>query len=114
MAHSLENSPSPGPKSGMLALAARLFWLVFGNAALFFLAVFIAKTGKLSLYDLAYWAVAAALVVVRLVDVTLLDGRTAEGEEATPAHWRRYAVIVSIVSLVLWILAYQATPFVPK
>jgi hypothetical protein len=98
----------------MLALAARLFWLVFGNAALLFLAIYIARAEKFSLYDFAFWGVAASLVVVRLIDITLLGGRTAEGESATLSHWRRYVVIVLISSLLLWILAYQASPFIPK
>ena len=114
MSNSIGNTPTQKPEGSMLALAARLFWLAFGNAALFFLAIYIARAEKFSRYDLAYWGVAAALVIVRLIDITRLGGMTVDGERATLAHWRRYAVIVLLSALLLWILAYQAGPFIPK
>jgi hypothetical protein len=86
-----KSDPEEAPaSSGAVGAAARLHWMLVGNAALGFLAVFIAQTsGGLSWFDLAYWMVFASLVAVRYADVTLLGGSTADGLPATRSHWLR-------------------------
>ena len=49
---------------------------------------------------------AAALPIVRYMDIRLFDGATADNQPATMSHWRRYTVTVLAVSLVLWVGAH--------
>ncbi len=91
---------------GCLALVARMFWMAFGNAALVLLAVMILQRNAFSRLDLAFWALAAALIVIRYLDITRLNGLTANGEPASLAHWRRYAALVLVVSTAIWLLAH--------
>lgn len=99
---------TPSPRDTMSGCLVRLAWMLFGNVALFISAAFIAQhTASLfSLADLVFWTVAAALLVVRRLDIERFGGQTAMGEPATMAHWRRYAVRLLAVSLVAWALAH--------
>jgi hypothetical protein len=89
---------------------ARIFWVVVGNGALVIVALMIAEGAwwPPTWRDAAYWAVVAALAVVRLVDIRWLDGRTAEGGPATAADLRRYVVGLLAVAAGLWVLAHLA------
>jgi hypothetical protein len=78
--------------------------MFFGNAALAFVVVWIAleSRGSLSVRDITFAAVLAALVLARYVDIVKYRGATAEGAPATMEHFRRYAVRVIAVSLATW------------
>jgi hypothetical protein len=86
----------------------RLFWMGIGNVALALCAVAILchRGDFLSAADIVYWSLVAALIVVRFVDIRKFGGRTAAGEPASAAHWRRYLVFVIVGSLVLWATAH--------
>lgn len=86
----------------------RLFWMGIGNVALALCAVAILRHRGdfLSAADIVYWALVAALIVVRFVDIRKFGGRTAAGEPASAAHWRRYLVFVIVGSLALWAIAH--------
>jgi hypothetical protein len=56
--------------------------------------------------DAAYVAVIAGMLFLRYVDIRYLNGRTASGQAATMAHWRRYAVILTVIAAALWALAH--------
>ncbi len=102
-------SPSASPPHDSLSgCLVRLAWMFLGNGALFVLAVFIAQGPRaaISALDAAYWAVVAALIGLRYLDIKAFKGQTATSEPATMAHWRRYAVIVLAASLVGWGLAH--------
>ena len=106
----MTQSPQPtsaGQDSG-IGCVARFFWMAAGNAALAFLLIFIAQQQGLSLSwrDAAYWGVVAALLGVRMADIRWFDGRTTEGEPATMALWRKWALLVVVVCLVLWTIAH--------
>jgi hypothetical protein len=98
---------SAGQHSG-IGCVARFFWMAAGNAILAFLLIFIAQQqgATLSWRDAAYWGIVASLLGVRMVDIRWLDGRTTEGEPATMALWRRWAMLLAAISLVLWVLAH--------
>ena len=98
---------SAGQNSG-IGCAARFFWMAAGNAALAFLLIFIAQQQGLALSwrDAAYWMVVTALLATRLADIRWFDGRTTEGEPATMALWRRWAMLLTAISLTLWALAH--------
>ena len=103
-----EATPPRQEPAGCLAAIARVFWLLVGNAILFFLAVYIGETGTMSALDIAFWAVVAALGVVRYVDITRLNGLTTDGEPASLRHWRRYVVALVLGSAALWGSAHTA------
>lgn len=90
---------------GALGVAARVFWMAFGNAGLFLLAVSIAQAGAVSYLDAAFWTLAAALLLVRYVDIARLSGLTADGKPASLRHWRQYAI--GLLGAILWALAHM-------
>ncbi len=88
----------------------RLFWMMVGNIALFLcgIAIYQNPTGYLSIADALYWALAGCLVAARFADVQYYEGTTAEGNPATLADWRRYALLVVIVAVIGWLVIHAA------
>lgn len=97
----------PSQLSGCLV---RLFWMGAGNLILALAVIAIAQNHfgsfVLTWIDGFFWLTAAALTIVRYVDIRLLDGATADNQPATMSHWRRYTVTVLAASLVLWVGAH--------
>jgi hypothetical protein len=91
-----------------VAFLVRLFWMFMGPAILFFCAtaIGIRKTASLGIVDAMFWLTAAALVLLRHIDIRRFDGQTCEGEPATMSHWRRYAVMLVGFSLLIWLIAH--------
>jgi hypothetical protein len=101
--------------SNAIGVAARLYWMLGGNAVLGFLAIFIAKAPSLfSWFDLAYWMVWASLVAVRYADVMFLRGTTGDGTPATLSHWRRYSVVLSLVCAAVWAAGHATGLFMGR
>lgn len=98
------------PATGCLL---RVFWIMVGNLALLFCAVYIAQnaTRLVGVADAVYWAIIGSLLAARYVDIRHFQGRTAEGEPASMAHWRRYAGLLVAVSAGLWLAAHLAAYF---
>ncbi len=96
----------PAAPTGAVGLAVRVFWMAFGNAGLLLLAVSIAQRGAVSRLDVGFWTLAAALLLVRYLDITRLSGLTADGKPASLGHWRRYAIGLLGASVILWALAH--------
>jgi hypothetical protein len=86
----------------------RLCWMLAGNAALFGMAAWVSQqqAGSVSLADAAYWGVVVLLIAIRYLDIARFHGMTVEGEPATLAHWRRYAIVLTVVALGGWLLAH--------
>jgi hypothetical protein len=99
--------PITKPLSGSGCLI-RLYWIFGGNLILFFLAIFIGDKHFPfpSLFDLAYWIIAATLVAVRYIDIRYMQGETAEGKPASMKDFRSYAIILIIVSFLMWALTF--------
>ena len=91
----------------------RLFWMMIGNLVLLFCAYFIAqhRSSLLSIADAFYWIVVGSLLAARYVDIRYLYGLTAEGDPASMADWRRYAVLVLIASTGLWLVVHAVAVF---
>ena len=89
---------------------ARIVWMIVGNLVLALALMRIAerREGFWRPADAVYWAVAVLLVLVRYVDVRFLEGETATGNRATMSHWRRYVLILAIVTLIGWGVAHAA------
>ena len=100
-----ELSEKPLGGSGCLF---RLYWLFGGNIILLFLIVFIVdKHFKFpSWHDLAYWITVITLLAVRYIDVRYMLGETAEGKPAYISDFRRYTLILLIVSSLAWALTF--------
>jgi len=88
----------------------RVFWMGLGNLALFFCAYFILdRPGPflaLSVLDIAYWAVAAALAVARYVDIRSFGGNTVFGAPASMSDYRRYLLVLIGASICIWAAAH--------
>ena len=103
-----EQSPAVSDQSAVGCLA-RIFWMVGGNMALLFGAMFIAQSpSALSIYDLGYWGVVLLLVATRYVDITRLGGTTTDLGPATLSHWRRYTLAVLGIWGAIWLTAHLA------
>ena len=91
---------------GCFGLVVRMIWLLAGNAVLFMLAILIFQKRAFSVLDAVFWAVVAALVALRYMDITRLKGLTSNSEPATLKHWRIYVVKLLLASIALWGLAH--------
>jgi hypothetical protein len=96
------------PKPSLIGVAARLYWMLVGNAILYLFAVAITQRGyeRGWVADAGFWAAVGSLVLVRYVDVALLGGATASGGPASRRDWHRYVARLLPVSFVLWIIAH--------
>ena len=92
----------------MLGLMAKLYWMLVGNAILFFLTIFILlNQGKIfNAADVIFWITVAVLVLSRYIDIKLLDSITATGQPAPMAHWRKYTIFLLICSTAVWVLSH--------
>jgi hypothetical protein len=102
---SKHTATEPAP-IGCFGLVVRMIWLLAGNAALFILAILIFQKRVFSILDAGFWAVVAALILLRYMDITRLKGLTADSEPATLKHWRSYVVKLLLASCALWALAH--------
>jgi hypothetical protein len=101
----LTSDPSSAGQNTGLGCLLRLGWLVFGHGLMgFCLFILFGATPEWawSKHDSVYWFAVALCLVVRYIDITRYDGRTGSGEPATLTDWRRYALILVAVALVLW------------
>lgn len=100
-----EEQKSQAEITGCMPLFLRLTWMALGNAALFLCAALVAKGTAPIAMDIIFFMVVIGLIVIRYVDITRFKGQTSEGKPATLAHWRRYTVLVAVISIGVWALA---------
>jgi hypothetical protein len=93
---------------GVLAILARLFWMFFGNFVLMVCAanIFMGESSSTRTSDIIFWCVVPAMIIVRFLDIKFLDGQTTTGEPATLSHWRKYAIVLAVISAVIWAVAH--------
>lgn len=103
MANEIQTPPTPA-----MGLLLRIYWLMFGNLFLVLGVVFIFKNKfhPLFLNDILYWCSAIGLILARYFDIRNFNGETGSCEPATMAHFKKYAVIVSAISVLAWIAAH--------
>jgi len=91
-------------QSGILAILARPFWMFLGNFAIMICAanILMGESGSTKASDIIFWGAVAAMIIVRFLDIKFLDGQTSTGGPATLAHWRKYAIVLIIISAILW------------
>ena len=98
------------PPAGCLL---RLFWMVVGNVILLFCAYGIIQhpSSLLGIADVFYWAIVGSLLAARYVDIRYFQGTTSDGDPASLADWRRYTVVVVLVTTGLWLVAHAIAHF---
>jgi hypothetical protein len=95
---------------GALAILARIFWMALGNFALMICAanILMSESSSTRISDVIFWSAAIAMIIVRFLDIKFFNGQTATGEPATLAHWRKYSILLAVVSTVIWAAAHAA------
>jgi hypothetical protein len=99
--HPSAETPSPSGTSLLL----RIFWMFIGNFVLIVSLLAIAmgeEEGFFSIADVVFWVAVPLIIAARYVDIARYGGTNADGEPATLAHWRRYAIGLAVLSVVLW------------
>lgn len=88
-----------------IGYVVRLYWMAFGNLALFYAALNVAASERVGTADAVYGGLVLALLLARWVDITKLNGMTIRVQPAQPAHLRRYAVGLFSFALIGWAAA---------
>ena len=104
-----ESPSSQSPEQvGCMGFILRSLWLMVGNVGLAVVALFIILNHPpiFSLYDLLFWAIVVLLIIVRYIDIAYFHGGDQYGDPATMKHWRKYAVLLPAISLVMWSLSH--------
>lgn len=86
----------------------RVFWMLLGNIILAMTAYNIAilhDSGFAVTASIVIWVTVAAMLGARYLDIKRFRGQTASGEPATMTNWRRYAIALVGIWLVVWIVA---------
>lgn len=98
----MSTTPTPG-----YAGFARIFWMFLGPMILAMIAFTIASEGGrwLTATDATFGAVLGGILLSRWAEFHAGDPKTAEGEPATPAHLRKYVLVVSILGVAAWAAA---------
>jgi hypothetical protein len=105
-AHTKGGSNHPPARNGLGALA-RVGWMVVGTVVILSLAMGIASRPAWSfgIRDILFWSAAFTTGLFRYIDVTRLEGQTANGDRATGADLRRYLVGLAATASALWVAA---------
>ena len=102
-------------QAGGLGCLIRLAWMLIGTIALMFSlrGVWISRHSGITWHDYIFWLVIVMMVALRYVDITWMGGQTVKGDPATRAHWRRFALILLLGGLVLWLVVHALTRLLP-
>lgn len=96
-----------------IGYVVRLYWMLFGNVALFFASLNVVASERLGRADVIYGALTLSLLLARWVDITKLNGMTTRAQPATRADLRRYAIGLLGCALLGWIIARLLSPLGP-
>lgn len=104
----MSNPSPPSPPVAPAGCLLRLVWTVAGNAAIYLALATIAatRTPLPSGLDGLVAVTWVLMLLARWFDITRCGGRTVNAEPATLAHWRRYALVLTGVTLTAWSLAH--------
>jgi hypothetical protein len=91
----------------MTALFGRVFWMMAGPLGLMLAIYFIVSsgTGWRTVADVVYFIILAGMILGRWAEFRGGKPTTSDGEPATPAHLRRYVLMVLIFGPLVWIAA---------
>lgn len=105
---STPNDQPTSKQSSALGILARFFWMFIGNFILFIsiICIFEYKIQLFHTMDAVFWITVAALVIVRYLDINLLDGLTATGLPASMANWIKYVTLLLVCSTAVWTVSH--------
>jgi hypothetical protein len=88
-------------------LVCRLFWFMGGPFLLLLLTYWIVVEGEgwATIIDLSFALVIAAMILARWAEFAGGNATDAYGVSLTGAKLKRYALVVAIVGLTLWLVA---------
>lgn len=91
----------------------RFLWMAAGNMVLAFSLVFIIQRHGFEMgpFDALFAFTVVVLVGARWLDIARLNGQTIDGQPATLAVWRRYALRLVVLAGVLWAVAKLVAGF---
>lgn len=111
MADDRKDRTAPHPEyQSMAGCLPRIFWMGLGNIGLAMAALVIYQSAGWSIADLVFWLIVGLLVGVRYVDIVRYKGTTVHGEPATTAHFKRYLLMLLVVSGAVWAVARALGP----
>jgi hypothetical protein len=76
-----------------------------GNLALILTAMLIYRGAGWPTADILFGIIVLLLIWARYLDIVRYQGTTADGEPASMAHLKRYALILVVVAAALWAVA---------
>lgn len=100
-----EQPTQAGEVTSLGTLFWRLTWFILGPVILLALAYAIATRGGgwLTVLDIAFVLVAAAVIGARWMELRTGTATTATGEPATPSQVRRYSQVMALVAAGVWV-----------
>ena len=100
--------PATNKQDSIAGLLARLFWMPIGSMvlAISMISILLHKGSMFQAVDWVFWITVATLILVRYLDIKFWGGQTAAGEPASIKHWRRYAIMLAIISAAIWSAAH--------
>lgn len=98
------------PDQPAIGYFVRLFWMAFGNVALFFAWINVAASNQMGTADAVYCGLTLALLLARWVDITKLNGMTIRTLPATGVHLRRYCFGLLGIAMTGWVFARWLSP----
>lgn len=92
----------------IFSLFVRVFWALIGNVILIFTAIVILRHKGEAFHtaDIVFWGIVTALALARYLDIKLWDKSDATGRPASTTLWRKYAIVLLICSIAIWILVH--------
>ena len=99
-----QTTAKPDLRSGCLSVLVRLAW-IFGGSLLLFFTFYVAQDKARGQADLFFWIFTIVLILVRFLDIKFFSAETMDNKPATLRHWRRYSILLLIVSTALYALA---------
>lgn len=110
----MKNDPTPNspasdetgePHASSAGCLFRLGWLVIGPLCMVGYLMHLGRHDPplVSLVSLGFWALVAAIIVVRYVDLRQYDGATTDGTRATMKDFRAYVVRLLAAGGVAWV-----------
>ena len=100
--------PATSKQDSIAGLLARMFWMPIGSMvlAISMISIFLHKGRMFHAADWVFWITIAALILVRYLDIKFWGGLTAAAQPASMNHWRRYAIVLAVISAAIWSAAH--------
>lgn len=100
--------PVSGSFQNIVPLVLRIFWMLVGNFILLIACLYILNENIVGFtwLDALFWITLALALTARYIEITCYQGRKADGEPASRAHWVRYALILTAIAAAGWLAVH--------